>query len=140
MSVLTHPRAARAARFRSAPLRAAVLAVSAGALVVALDPEHTHVPLCPFNATTGLQCPLCGSLRAVNNLARGRVGAAVHDNILFVAALPVIALLWLGWMRRSRVGRPAPAWPRWATVAVVVLGVAFTIVRNLPGAEALRPA
>lgn len=128
---------------RSAPFVTAAGTVAAAALVVAMDPQHTHVPLCPFHSATGLQCPFCGSLRAVNALARGHWTAALHDNLLFVAALPVVALLWLEWVSRAREGRVRQARPRWAgvllTVGITVGLVAFTVVRNLPAASALRP-
>lgn len=119
--------------------RAAVLAAGAALTDLVFDPVHTHVPLCPFRALTGLDCPLCGGLRAVYELLHGRLGAALHDNAVVVAGLPVVALLWLLWAVRARAGRPAPRWPRAATLAIVVLAVAFTIVRNLPFATALRP-
>lgn len=122
-----------------APLSAA-LAAAAGTLgVVAMDPAHRHVPLCPFHAATGLQCPLCGGLRAVEALTRGDVVTALHANLVFVAALPLIALWWLDAVQRARHGRPGRVSPRWLPAAVVALAVVFTVVRNLPGAAALRP-
>jgi hypothetical protein len=123
-----------------AVLRAAALAVTAGLADLAFDPVHTHVPLCPFRALTGLDCPLCGGLRAVYQLLQLRVGAAVRDNVLVVAVLPVAVGLWLLWAVRARTGRPAPSWPRAATVTLALLAVAFTLVRNLPFAVALRPS
>lgn len=129
----------RGSASRPAAIRAASIAVSAALADLAFDPVHTHVPLCPFRAVTGLDCPLCGGLRAVYELLHLRVGAAVRDNVLVVAALPVVVGLWLLWVLRARAGRRAPRWPRGATLAVVALAVAFTVVRNLPFATALRP-
>jgi hypothetical protein len=63
---------------------------------LAFDPEQRHVPLCPFRALTGWWCPLCGSLRSAYSLAHGRLSAALHDNALLVAALPVVFAAWLG--------------------------------------------
>ena len=122
-----------------APLRVALVGVVATAGVVALDPQHTHIPLCPFHALTGWWCPLCGGLRAVNAVARGHLGAALHANVLLVAALPVVIWMFLDWTRRLRDGRPARSWPKWAPAAFVVLGVVFTVVRNLPAFSVLRP-
>lgn len=102
---------------------------------VVLDPVHTHVPLCPFKAITGWQCPLCGGLRAVYELAHLRIGTALRDNILVVAAIPVIVTLWLAWVRRGTALRG----PRWTWPVLVLLGVLFTVLRNLPPMTVLRP-
>jgi hypothetical protein len=116
-----------------------VAAAAAGAALladVAFDPAHRHVPLCPFHALTGGWCPLCGGLRAADALAHLQWRAALHDNVVFVLALPLIALWWVRWVRD---GRPSHRLGRGAVVAIVLVGVAFTIVRNLPFAHALRP-
>jgi Protein of unknown function (DUF2752) len=122
-----------------APIRVAVYTGIATVGVVAMDPQHTHIPLCPFHAITGWWCPLCGGLRAVNAAARGHLGAALHDNVLLMAGLPILVWIFVDWTLRRRDGRAARSWPRWATVALVVLGVVFTVVRNLPALDALRP-
>jgi Protein of unknown function (DUF2752) len=126
---------------RWSPARFAALVTLATAADVALDPQHTHVPLCPFHSLTGMQCPLCGSLRAVDNLVRGHPFTALHDNLLLVAALPVLAVAWLDWVAQRRAGRPARRWPnKTATVCLVVLLVGYGVVRNLPSMAALRPS
>ena len=43
---------------------------------------------CPFKQITGLDCPGCGSQRAVHELLHGNVTSAFVDNALFIAALP----------------------------------------------------
>ena len=86
-----------------------------------------------------MQCPFCGSLRAVDNLVRGHPITALHDNLLLVAALPVLAVAWLDWVARLRTGRPARRVPRAATIWLVVLLVGYAVVRNLPSMAALRP-
>jgi hypothetical protein len=122
------------------PTRAPWLALAgvgtAAAVDVALDPAHHHVPLCPFRAATGWDCPLCGGLRAVNAALRGEFAAAWHANLLLWLSLPL--LLW-GFGRWVRDGRP-PTLGRRAVVLVVLAAVCFTVVRNLPMAGALRPA
>lgn len=123
------------------PARARALAVAAGVLAavaadVAFDPAHRHVPLCPFRAVTGLDCPLCGGLRAVAALARGQWQTALRDNLLVVlAVLPAVVLL-AGWLATGRAPRAAS---RSTTVALIVLATAFTVVRNLPAGAFLRP-
>ena len=130
---------ARPATGRRSPFAAAALAGAALLADVAFDPAHRHVPLCPFHSLTGGWCPLCGGLRAADALAHLQWRAALHDNVLFVVALPLLALWWVQWLRRARDGRPARPLRRSAVVAIVLVGVAFTIVRNLPFAQALRP-
>jgi hypothetical protein len=95
--------------------------------VVAFDPVHRHVPLCPFRALTGLSCPLCGGLRAVSELARGHLAAAARFNLLVVAAVPFVFAWWLVWLRTGR----RPGIPKPVFAAVVALAVVFTVVRNL---------
>jgi hypothetical protein len=122
-----------------APYRIAAVALLGVALDAVADPSRTHVPLCPLHALTGLWCPLCGSLRAVHALSRGEIRSALHDNLMLVLAAPVVAAVWIDWTARARTGRPRRPWARSATVAVVVLLAAFTVLRNLPVGSALHP-
>ena len=122
---------------------AAVAAATAGVvgLVAVVDPnESGHYPSCPFLSLTGLACPGCGSLRGVHALAHGDVLSAVSFNALMVAAVPVLAWLWLRWVHRCRTGaarpQPVPAFVLWSFAVVVV---AFGVARNLPFGAALAP-
>jgi hypothetical protein len=121
------------------PLTAVALAGAALVADVLFDPAHRHVPLCPFHAGTGWYCPLCGGLRSADALAHLQLGTAVRDNVVLVAAVPLLALWWLDCVRRGRTGRPARGFGRVGVAVLVVLAVAFTVVRNLPMAAALRP-
>jgi hypothetical protein len=130
------PRPARlGAAARSAPYRAALLAGAALAADVAFDPLHRNVPLCPLRALTGWWCPLCGGLRAADSLVHGHLAAALHYNLLFVAALPFLALWWLDWAMRARTGRNRRLPARGVVTAVIILAAVFTVVRNLPFAQ-----
>ena len=128
---------------RAALVPVAVLGAAAVAVVV-LDPVHHDVPLCPLHATTGLWCPFCGGLRAVWLLAHLQVGAAMSSNLVLFALGPYLAWRW--W--RTVTARPpavlrlgATVVPqRYVTVAVVVLLVAYGVVRNLPVGGFLAPA
>ena len=123
-----------------APALVAAGALGAGLYVAAVDPsEAGHYPTCPIRALTGLACPGCGSTRAMHALAHLDLGAAVGYNVLAVAALPVLALMWFRWTaRRLGHGAPPRAAPRaiWALAAVVV---GFTVLRNLPPGAPLAP-
>jgi hypothetical protein len=118
----------------AAPLATAVVALAGCAAVTVADPnEPGHYPTCPFLALTGLQCPGCGTLRAVRALLHGDLLAAASLNLLTVALLPVLAWGWVGWLqhRRGRRARP-PAIPTAAAWALVVVVPAFWLLRNLP--------
>lgn len=107
---------------------------------VALHLRDPHVEgswgFCPFQAMTGLDCPFCGGLRAVNLLTNLDVTGAASSNLLVVVGLPVVVAFWLrrllacwrggGAMRPLTV--PGAVW-----VGLLVLGTVFTVVRNLPG-------
>ncbi|HXH78858.1 DUF2752 domain-containing protein [Nocardioides sp.] len=121
---------------------ASPLAVGAGAALTALalrlrDP---HVSgswgLCPTKLLTSLDCPMCGALRAVNDLTHLEVGAALSSNLVLMLAIPVILVLWLRRLRACWRGgeamRPLTV-PTWAWVGGLVVLAVFTVVRNVPG-------
>lgn len=117
------------------PLAAGALAASAITVLALINPsEPGHYPLCPFRAMTGFDCPGCGSLRALHDLATGHPLSALDHNALTVLAVPFMVLAWAGWLRRSALGlrRPAPQ-PRWVVLTLLALVVVWWIVRNLPG-------
>jgi hypothetical protein len=123
---------------RNAPYRAAAVVAAAVAADQVLDPTRTHVPLCPLHALTGIWCPFCGGLRSAYELSRLHFSAAWHDNLAFVVSLPLLFALWIDWTRRSRRGEGRRLVPRTGVTAIVVVLVAFTVVRNLPFGSALR--
>jgi hypothetical protein len=109
------------------------LAAAAGAGVLALvDADSTSIPLCPLKALTGLDCPMCGALRAVSALTRLRVSEAFDHNLLFTAAVPLLVVGWVYWLVTSARGDGRRPLPAWATITAVVVLVAFAVVRNLP--------
>lgn len=109
------------------------------AAAVALHVRDPHQQgswgICPTKLVTGLDCPGCGGLRAVNDLTHADLVGAASSNLLLVALVPVLVLAWLWWVRRAvrgerwRPGRWTPVW----TVALAVVTVVFAVVRNLPG-------
>ena len=129
------------------PRPGALTTLGAAAVVVAtaaVAPGITrYVPPCPVHSMTGLDCPGCGTTRAVLALTRGDVAAAFGHNVFMVASLPLLAVVWVCWYRASRRGDDLAAVLRspvplaiWAGV-----GVAFAVARNLPLPffEPLRP-
>lgn len=67
----------------------AALAVAAILILYALvDPASHFFPRCPFHTLTGLQCPGCGSQRAIHALLNGHISDAWHYNAFMLLALP----------------------------------------------------
>lgn len=124
------------------------VALGIGAATAALrlrDPhQHGSWGFCPFKALTGWDCPACGGLRAVNDLGHGDVAAALHSNLVFVSAVPVLVALWALWVSNSWRGIPTPRRTtlgargrRVAWVGAAIVLVAFTVYRNTPAGSAL---
>ncbi|GAB3250719.1 DUF2752 domain-containing protein [Alteromonas gracilis] len=134
-------------RSRSRTRRVAPLLIGAGvaaSATVALHLRDPHVSgswgFCPWLLLTGTYCPGCGGLRAVNDLTELRLSDAASSNLLFVAALPFIVLLWsreVVWAWRGE-RRPWLS-PRAFALVVSTLILGFWVVRNLPGAAWLTP-
>lgn len=110
------------------------LVVGGTGAVALVDPTATHVPLCPLAFATGLDCPFCGSLRAVHRLTQGDVVAALDHNLLFTVSVPALVTVWGIWLLRS-LGHPVlPRW-RWPArtgPVLLAVAVAFAVARNLP--------
>jgi hypothetical protein len=104
--------------------------VAGSAAVLALflfDPTRVPIfPVCVFHKWTGLNCPGCGSLRALHQLLHG------HINAMLVLSLPLFG--WFGFrlVRQQFIGAPAvevrPFW-LWLYLG---LWLAFGIARDLP--------
>ncbi|HMR96270.1 MAG TPA: DUF2752 domain-containing protein [Microthrixaceae bacterium] len=109
-------------------------ALVAGCAAIALwDPGDGGVAVCWSKALFGIDCPLCGGLRATNALTRGDWFAAADHNVLVAVGLPLLAVLWAVWLIRSIQGRPLdlPRIPRAAVIGFGVFLLAFAVVRNL---------
>lgn len=119
------------------PARPWMVATAALGTCVAVnlaDPnEAGHYPTCPFLAVTGLQCPGCGTLRAIRALTRGDVLAAVGLNVLTVAMIPVLLWAWSGWVAHARGRRTSmPTLAPRVGMAVAVVIPLFWVARNIP--------
>lgn len=73
---------------------AAAISVAAVLVFYAVsDPAHGKFhPKCLFHLLTGLECPGCGSQRALHCLLNGDLFQALHYNALMVAAIPYAVL------------------------------------------------
>ena len=124
------------ARRLAAPLTTAGVV---GALTLALHARDPHTPgswgFCPVRFLTGLDCPGCGGLRAINDLTHLDLAGAASSNLLLVLAIPVLVVIWVAWVRRAWRGH-GPVLPvsrplLWGQVALG-LAIVFAVVRNLP--------
>jgi hypothetical protein len=126
----------RSERIRTPLLTAAGVAAATLALHVR-DPHVTHSwGVCPLYALTGVYCPGCGGLRAVNDLTDGHLGQAASSNLLLVLAIPFAVALFVRWSYSAWTGRDlqvVPALSSGVRIGLVVLLVVFTLARNLPG-------
>jgi hypothetical protein len=126
-----------------APVLVAVALLAASVALHVRDPHRSGSwGFCPWLALTGTYCPGCGGLRAVNDLTHGDVVAAASSNLLFVGALPVLALWWGrrtvdGWrgVRRHLDERRALL----LTYGLIGATLVFWVLRNLPFAGWLTP-
>jgi hypothetical protein len=96
---------------------------------------------------TGIYCAGCGATRALHALLHGRVLNALHDNALFISALPLIVFLvgsyvvtaWREktWPKKDIDPRRLAIWGVGSMLAMLT----FMALRNMPGAafDWLRP-
>jgi len=118
----------------SGPVVAAGAALAGCAVLYVRDPNLSgSYGYCPFHALTGWDCPFCGSLRAYHALLHGHLGQALDLNVVTVAGLPLILVYWVLWLRRSARGDPSIPWRGSVAAGVLVVLLAFWVVRNLPG-------
>jgi Protein of unknown function (DUF2752) len=119
----------------------AAVMLGAGAVVFFFDPNrHGFYPVCLFHKLTGLNCPGCGTTRALYALLHGHLLLALHDNALFVFMLAVITI-WGTWLLFRKM-RNQPATPSvapkylWMFLAIAVV---FGVLRNFPEFSFLSP-
>ncbi len=75
----------------------------------------------------------------MDELTQLRFAAAVHDNALALAALPLLGAYWLDSLLRTARGKGTRQIQPTVVWLIVAAGLAFAIVRNLPAGAALRP-
>lgn len=117
-------------------------AVGVGGFVLAGVYQLTGLGIpCVLHATTGLNCPLCGSTRMAAALLRGDLNAAWHFNpvVLVLGPLAGLAIGYqlLAWalesLRVVRLPRLAlsPRVTDWLTKAIIALLIVYGVARNL---------
>ncbi|MDM7993081.1 MAG: DUF2752 domain-containing protein [Candidatus Fermentibacter sp.] len=108
---------------------------SLAAFMLFTGPEsHWWIPGCPFHELTGLFCPGCGSMRALDLLVAGRLSESLRSNALLTPSL-VLILTGLA----AEIVHPGRAPFRVGCRSSLIVGkafliavVVFTVIRNLP--------
>ena len=123
-------------------LGAAAVGVGGFALaaVYQLSGQRIGIP-CILHATTGLNCPFCGSTRMAAALLRGDLDAAWHFNPVVLVIGPLIGVAigyqMLAWalesLRLIRLPRLtiSPRTLGWLTKALAVILIVYGVARNL---------
>jgi hypothetical protein len=95
---------------------------------------YSFYPVCPVHAYLHLECPGCGSTRAMAALLNGRLAEALRLNALFVVLVLPAAVLYLA-AACHRLLRDAafhwPVVPLAASWAAFACAAAFMVLRNL---------
>ncbi len=119
-------------------LRAAAFVVTAmsvlGLLYLFNPSTSTLYPTCPFYWFTGCYCPGCGSLRALHQLTRGHLAAALGLNPLMTLSVPFIGYFFASRAKFALAGRSMRTFfvrPLWIRGLLVVI-LAYWVLRNIP--------
>lgn len=110
-------------RWVTIPVALVAFAGMCGLAYVGNPGESAWLPECFFHRVTGFHCPGCGNTRALHALVHGDVAASLSNNILLIPALVLLAVL-LIW--------PRLATNRWVCLTIVVVVIAFFVLRNVP--------
>jgi hypothetical protein len=118
------------------------VALGIAAIIFFFNPTtYGFYPVCQFHKLTGLNCPGCGSTRALYALLHGNFSTALRDNALFVFLLAAAGargiLFAVKKFRDQPTGEIFPIkffWP------LLFIAIVFTVLRNLPAFSFLSPA
>jgi hypothetical protein len=108
----------------------------AGLIVVykTFDPATGLFPKCPFLQVTGLQCPGCGSQRAVHHLLNAEFKEAFALNPLLIISIPYIIIGYLFEIlplnQKGLKARKALFGTK-AILFILVIVIGFAVWRNL---------
>jgi Protein of unknown function (DUF2752) len=116
-------------------------AIGVAAMVYLFDPAtHPFYPVCLFHALTGLNCPGCGTTRALYALLHGNLRLALKDNALFILILGLLTV-WAAQFAVRKIRCQPMTFnvpPKYLWLAMVA-ALVFAVVRNLPGFGWLSP-
>lgn len=118
-----------------------VLVLSATLLAVLYRAFGIGIP-CLIHETTGLYCPGCGGIRAMDALLSLDFYQALRYNALIFVVPPVIVLLIAYALFNKNRDSIQGKWQKMFMVLGILLAIllaAYTIARNIPGLEFLQP-
>lgn len=95
----------------------------ATALVAVRSPHNGGYGICPILAITGYECPTCGGLRSVHDMAHLDFASAWMMNPLVTIAVPLSAVALGMWWWRAWRNRPAWTIP----LPLVLIGAAIVL-------------
>lgn len=92
------------------------------------------LPTCPTKALFHIDCPGCGSLRAIYSLMHGDIGAALHYNAVGVLAIVALTVSFVTYTVGLWTGRRLWKWQTLRYAPAIVLGIALVwfVIRNIP--------
>ncbi len=96
---------------------------------------YSFFPQCPFHKLTGLDCPGCGSQRAIHCLLNGNLIKAMDYNLMLVISLPFLFInsvyTLCSFFKHKKI--------RWRIIdhpltpkIILLLVICFWILRNIP--------
>jgi hypothetical protein len=114
----------------------AVVLIVLASVYFLFDPGSSSLfPKCPFLLLTGLECPGCGSQRAVHELLNMNFLAAIRSNALVVVSIPYIItgiILEISDIQTPQIDRLRNTlYGVRAIYIVLTVIIAFWIIRNL---------
>ena len=121
-----------------------VLLIPLSIVLLAMAPWLSErMPSCLFHEKTGLFCAGCGATRSALDLINGDWFGAMRNNVLFVSSLALSGV----WVVALAMSEEFPEvktlrffrfrlWFLWWILATLI---AFTLLRNIPAMDFLRP-
>lgn len=130
MNPRTRSRTAEIVR-ATAPL--AIIAVAVTVLLRFPPGQYSFYPECPIYRYLHIQCPGCGTTRALGALLHGNITEALRLNAFTTLLIPFAALYTAACYRRflQRKTIQLPRLPHSAVYVTLALAAIFSIVRNL---------
>jgi hypothetical protein len=98
-----------------------------------VDPNSSGAyPQCPLRLVTGVDCALCGGMRATHAMLGGDIMRAANQNLMVVVLAPFALWATAQWFG-AQWGVRLPSLPtrKWMAPALLVAAIVFSVVRNL---------
>ena len=122
-------------QFRKKITAVAVTVIATAVFVIyrLFDPaEHSFFPRCPSKLITGLDCPGCGTQRALHAALNGDFAAAFHHNAILFLAIPFLILYVTSSLFKTHL--PLLYTATHSTLAAIlslIILIAWWIIRNI---------